>query len=123
MQDNFNSNSQKGKDDYYNLPLASFTFGKDGDKNIFNFSNPNSSSLKPEEQKQQPSSFHNILNNNSSLINPNNIKRQTPFPSETPKDRDKDKDKDLYAIPVNIETRRHMQHNKKENQLPLQNHF
>ena len=124
MQDNFNSNSQKGKDDYYNLPLASFTFGKEGDKNIFNFSNPNSSSLKPEEQKQQqqPSSFqtptHNILNNNSSLINPNNIKRQTPFLSETPKDRDKDKDKDLYAIPVNIETRRHMQHNKKENQLP-----
>ena len=124
MQDNFNSNSQKGKDDYYNLPLASFTFGKDGDKNIFNFSNQNNSSLKPEEQKQhpQPSSAqvptHNILNNNSSLINPNNIKRPSPFSSETPKDRDKDKDKDLYAIPVNIETRRHMQHNKKENQLP-----
>ena len=81
---------------------------------------------KSEEQKQhpfqrpQPSSQApatlSIPNNNSSLTNPN-IKHQSPFSSETPKDRDKDKD--LYAIPVNIETRRHMQHNKKDNQSPI----
>ena len=118
MQDNFTSNDLKTKDDYYNLPLASFTFGKDCDKNIFSFPNQNNVSLKsekPEEQKQQPqqqqqSIFTNINSSNNPSTSPKNPKKQ-----DNTKEQRYD-DKELYAIPINIETHRHMQNNKKPQQ-------
>ena len=112
MQDNFNSNDIKSKDDYYNLPLASFTFGRDCDKNIFSFPTPNSASLKsekPEEQKQQQSIFTNLNCSNNPSTSPKNPQKQKP-------QGDRYEDKELYAIPINIETHRHMQNNKKPQQ-------
>lgn len=84
-----NDNESESKNEYYNLPLASMTFGRDANRQMFQVSKP----AKEETPLTQNEKAEQNLNQQNGLDNDNNNNL-------------------LYSIPINIENLKISSHNK-----------